>query len=592
MVKEIFDRPTDDRDQRIRALEQTLESLRSDSEVAHVLLGLSAALAEVRTVEETLEKTVKMVPELCGADRCFAVTWDDLNHRFDIKAESGFDEELSRKLHELATLEDGFPLLGRALADRTPLLVGDVVEEGGVDPERAKSRRLGALIGLPLLRWGENFGGLGVEFEHPKQFGPKDAALARGIARQVGVALANARRFNLLQSLRAFGLSVGAQLSLATVVLQTARGAGNLLGGDAAQVYFLDAEKNDLVAASGYGLLPATAERVNRLDLASEPWAALARGEPVWAPDLGDLFDEPEGPASAVLAGIPGAEASLTGAVAVFFKRSVSVGSDETEALNVLAAQAGTALENAQRFERQRRVARSLQQGLMSMEVPEIEEWDFGAIYEAASSDAEVGGDFYDVFEVSERRVALVVGDVSGKGAEAAAQTAMAKYMLRAFAIRNPAPASVLFHLNNALVRGLPEESFTTALYALLDPHDECIQLALAGHPPAMIYRAATKEVERIQPEGPIVGAFPDQQYDAVTLALHEGDIFLAYTDGLPETRKGEELFGRRRIVQSLTRHAGSSSAKELARRVYEDAASFGTVSDDTVVFAVIYRAG
>ena len=591
MVKDVFDPRTDDRDQRIRALEQTLESLRSDSEVAHVLLGLSAALAEVRTVEETLEKTVKMVPELCGADRCFALTWDELNNRFDIKAEAGFDEGLSGQLHELATREDGFPLIGRALRERTPLLIGDVVEEGGIAPDRAENRRLGALIGLPLVRWGENFGGLGVEFEHPKQFGPKDAALARGIARQVGVALANARRFNLLQSLRAFGLSVGAQLSLATVVLQTARGAGTLLGGDAAQLYFLDAEKNDLVAASGYGLLQSTAEKVNRLDLSSEPWAALTRGETVWAPDLGGLFDDESGPASAVLAGIPGPEASLSGAVAVFFKRSVSVGSDETEALNVLAAQAGTALENAQRFERQRRVARSLQQGLMSMDVPEIKEWDFGAVYEAASSDAEVGGDFYDVFEVSERRVALVVGDVSGKGAEAAAQTAMAKYMLRAFAIRNPAPASVLYHLNNALLRGLPEESFTTALYALLDPHDRCIQLALAGHPPATIYRAKTKEAERIQPEGSIVGAFADEQYDAVTLQLQEGDVFLAYTDGLPETRKGEELYGRRRIVESLTRHADGVGAKELARRIYDDAAAFGTVSDDTVVFAVIFKA-
>lgn len=591
MVKEIFDPQTDDRDQRIHALEQTLDSLRADSEVAHVLLGLSAALAEVRTVEETLEKTVKIVPELCGADRCFAVTWDDVNNRFDIKAESGFEEELADKLQELATQEDGFPLISRALAERTPLLVGDVVDDGGIDPDRAEARRLGAFIALPLVRWGENFGGLGVEFEHAKQFGAKDAALARGVARQVGVALANARRFNLLQSLRAFGLSVGAQLSLATVVLQTARGAGSLLGGDAAQVYFLEAEKNNLVAASGYGLLQATAEKVNRLDLASEPWAALTRGETVWVPEFDDLFDADEGPASAVLAGIPGPEASLAGAVAVFFKRSVSVGSDETEALNVLAAQAGTAIENAQRFERQRRVARSLQQGLMSMEVPEIREWDFGAIYEPASSDSEVGGDFYDVFEVSERRVALVVGDVSGKGAEAAAQTAMAKYMLRAFAIRNPAPASVLFHLNNALVRGLPEESFTTALYALLDPNDECIQLALGGHPPAMIYRAGSGEVDRIEPEGAIVGAFADQQYDAVTLEIHEGDVFLAYTDGLPETRKGEELYGRRRIVESLTRHTGSPSAKELARRVYEDAAAFGTVSDDTVVFAVIYRA-
>src|SRR3712207_6796746 len=127
MVKEILDPETDDRDERIRALEQTLESLRAESEVAHVLLGLSAALAEVRTVEETLDKAVRMVPELCGADRCFAATWDAVNGRFEIKAEAGFDEEQSALLHELAEIEDGFPLIGQALAEKTPLLVGDVI---------------------------------------------------------------------------------------------------------------------------------------------------------------------------------------------------------------------------------------------------------------------------------------------------------------------------------------------------------------------------------------------------------------------------------------------------------------------------------
>ena len=587
MVKEIFDPATDDRDDRIRALEHTLESLRADSEVAHVLLGLSAALAEVRTVEDTLEKAVRMVPELCGADRCFAVTWDDLNERFEIKAEAGFDEEQSRLLHRLAEEDDGLPVIAQSLNERTPMLVADVVAEGGLDPKRAEERGIAAMIGLPLLRWGENFGGLGVEFGHPKQFGPKDAALARGIARQVGVALANARRFNLLQSLRAFGLSVGAQLALATVVLQTARGAGNLLAGDAAQVYFLDAQHDSLVAGTGYGLRAESSETLARLDLSLEPWAALTRGETVWVPELQDVLGADEGPSCAVLAGIPGSKGALIGAVAVFFKRSVSVGSDETEALNVLAAQAGTAIENAQRFERERRVARSLQQGLMSMEVPDLKSCEFGAVYEAASSDSDVGGDFYDVFEVPDHRVALVVGDVSGKGAEAAAQTAMAKYMLRAFAIRNPAPASVLFHLNNALVQGLPEDRFTTALYALLEPEKRRIQVALGGHPPAMVFRAETGEVDRIQPDGAIIGAFPDQQYDSITLDLRDDDVFLAYTDGLPETRSGEELYGRRRIVASLQRHARGVSAKELVRRIYDDAAAFGTVIDDTVVFAL-----
>ena len=588
MVKEILDPDTGDRDDRIRALEQTLESLRAESEVAHVLLGLSAALAEVRTVEETLDKTVRMVPELCGAERCFAATWDGVNGRFEIKAEAGFDDEASALLHELAEIEDGFPLIGQALAEKTPLLVGDVIADGRIPRERATARKVGAVIGLPLLRWGENFGALGIEFLHPRRFGAKDAALARGIARQVGVALANARRFNLLQGLRAFGLLVGTQASLPSVISTTAHAAGDLLGGDGATLYFLDSQHDDLVAASGYGL-GLGSEKLSRIGLSVEPWDALSRGETV-SVQLRETLEDDDIPSCGVYAGIPGLEAPLVGAVAVYFSRSAAVGTDEVEALNVLAAQAGTAIENVRRFERQRRVARSLQSGLMTTETPDMKRCQFGAVYEAASSDSDVGGDFFDLFELPDNRVGLVVGDVSGKGAEAAAQTAMAKYMLRAFALRNPAPASVLFHLNNALVQGLPEDRFTTVLYGLLHPEDRCVQIALGGHPAALVYRAASQEVEIVAPEGSILGAFEEQQFDSAVVDLEEGDVLLAFTDGLLETRSDEELYGRDRIAQSLVRHAHNPDAKALARAIYDDAAAFGNVSDDTVVFAVTCR--
>lgn len=587
MVKEFVDPVTDDKDERIRALEQTLESLRADSEVAHVLLGLSAALAEVRTVEETLEKAVRVVPELCGADRCFAATWDHINEHFVIRAHSGYDEAGKAVIYDIAKMEGGFPLLGEALTSPSPLLVGDVRADGRVDDEQIRRRRLGAYIGMPLLRWGEGFGGLGVEFSHSKQFGPKDAALARGIARQVGVALANARRFNLLQGLRAFGLKVGARLSLASVVSEIAKGARNLLEGEGAVVYFLDTQHHGLVSSGTYGLLPSTTEKLNRLDLDVSPWSELEGGETVIVPDLREAIGDEEAPSFGVVAGIPGSEAPLLGAVAVFFKTSVGIGHDEREALNVLAAQAGTAIENAQRFERQRRVSRSLQQGLMSTDMPTLTKCEFGAVYEAAGSESEVGGDFFDVFELSDERIALVVGDVAGKGAEAAAQTAMAKYMLRAFAMRNPAPSSVLFHLNNALVQGLSDDRFTTALYGVLDPETRNLQMALGGHPPGLVFRDATGEVEVYLPDGAIIGAFDDQQYESIDIQLESSDVFLAFTDGLPEARSGDDLYGRERIIESFKRHARGLKAEDLARRIYDDAAEFGNVSDDTVVFAL-----
>ncbi|MDQ3984943.1 MAG: SpoIIE family protein phosphatase [Actinomycetota bacterium] len=586
MVKEIS-HPKVPEESRIEALEQTLESLREDSEVAHVLLGLSAALAEVRTVEETLEKSVRLVPELCAADRCFAVSRDEMNNRFALMAQVGYDDNAAAVLESLAAAEDGFPLVAESLKTATPLLVDDVANDDRISPEHVGLRRLGALISLPLSRWGDEFGALVIEFAQPKQFGPKDAALARGIARQVGIALANARRFGLLRDLRTFGLRVGSRLSLSDVVEDTAAGAVDLLAADGALIYFLDAQAGTMVASEGRGLSEAHIEQLKYLDLDSGPWAPALEGQTVVIEDFDEATKLDTGLNTAVLLPLSGEEKSLMGALAVFFARRAILGPDEIEGFNVLGAQAATAIANAQRFERQRRVARSLQSGLMSTEMPALPGCSIGAVYEPASSQADVGGDFFDVFELNDGKVAVVVGDVSGKGAEAAAQTAMAKYMLRAFAIRNAVPASVLFHLNNALVKGFPEDRFTTALYAVLDPATHSIQLANGGHPPALVYRVATGEVEILESDGGLIGAFEDEQYGSNTIHLDPGDVLLAFTDGLTEVRNENDLYGRHRIVESLKKHAVVSDAEELSRRIYREAASFGTVWDDTVVLAL-----
>lgn len=290
--------------------------------------------------------------------------------------------------------------------------------------------------------------------------------------------------------------------------------------------------------------------------------------------DLGDAPSGADDRLSALIAPVPGGE-GMIGAIAVFFPKDYTIGPDETEALSVLAAQSSVAISNAQRFERQRIVARSLQDGLLSADMPTMAECDIGAVYEAASGEADVGGDFYDVFELTKDRFALVVGDVSGKGAEAAAQTAIAKYMLRAFAMRDPSPSSVLFHLNNALVRGYGEDRFATAVYGLFDSKAHSATIAVAGHPSPLVYRADGEEIEVVEAEGSLLGVFEDQQYQSKTFDLYPGDVFLVYTDGLTEARgegDSKELYGRSRVEDSLTRHCTGGSAAEIARRVFQDA--------------------
>lgn len=595
MVKEISpDVPADGSpgepradERRIRELEESLDALREDAEVAHVLLGLSGVFAEVRSVEDTIELAVSTVCDVFGAARCCALGADESKGGFEVLACSGYTDDSLRSLREMAALPDGLPLMREALRDGVPIFVTDADRD-----ERLKGQlhilSSASFIALPLIRWGEQFGGVAIEFDERRAFGDKDLALARGITRLLGVALVNARRFSMLASLRSFGLSVARKLSLASVIEDVAWGGVELLSGDLAKVYFLDATHESLVEAGGYADEPERETPLARIDLHAEPWTNLLQGRAVVVPNLGT----PDDPLSAVAAPIPGDLSPILGAVLVFFRRKLASSPEELEALSVLATQAGMAVENANRFERQRQVARSLQQGLLSTEMPVLEHIEVAAIYEPASGDKDIGGDFYDMFVLPEGCYGLAVGDVSGKGAEAAARTAMVKYMMRAFATADSSPSAVLHSLNDALTRDLEAERFATLVYGVLDPVALEFTVGRAGHPPPLIYRAAEGTVEALEDplEGPVLGCLEDQVYNDLTFALAPGDVFVLYTDGLIEARSETAFYGRRRVEEAVRKYAGQLTMAELARKLYQEAYDFGTVGDDTVVFALRHK--
>jgi GAF domain-containing protein len=594
MVKEIAGVPGHPAaDDRIAELERTLDSLREDSEVAHVLLGLSGVLAEVRSVEETLDLAVQTVSGVFTADRCFAVTYTGESPGLRVLAHDGFDADGVKRLRRLAESTIGLPVMRSALEHGHPVFVEDATKEPLLSAQETSERGLGAFVALPLVRWGEEVAGLGIEFAKPRTFGSKETAMARGITRLLGVALVNSRRFNMLASLRSFGLSVARKLSLSSVIEDVAWGAVELLSGDSARVYFLDATHESLVEAGAYTdrsskkAHSGEEEPLSRIDLHEEPWSGLMTGQAVVATNVGTEGD----PISVVAAPIPGEQAPILGAVVVFFRRRLASSPEEVEALNVLAGQAGMAVENANRFERQRQVARSLQEGLLSTEMPEMKSCTVAAVYEPASGDKDIGGDFYDVFELSDGRYGVAVGDVSGKGAEAAARTVMVKYMMRAFAAGDPSPGPVLAQLNDALARELDPDRFATLVYGVLDPKALKFTIARAGHPPPMLFRHETQTVEAMEHvEGTVLGAFEGQTYMEADFSLAPGDVFLLYTDGLIEARSDEGFYGRRRIEVALKKFGADLSMQDLTKRLYKEAADFGTIGDDTVIFALQCR--
>src|SRR5919106_1684835 len=547
----------------LEELEQTLAALREDAEVAHVLLGLSSTLAEFRSWKETLQTAVRIVPELLGADRCFAATLD--RGSMIVNAHYGYTDEELREVKSFAEDPDSLHVLRQALDERRPIFVEDTASESKIEPLEASARGIKSIAAIPLFPLGEVFGGLKVEFDRPRRFTSKGESLSQGIVRQLSVALVNARRFTLLEGLRNFGLRIGGRISLEGVARETAEGASELLSGDGAALYLMETATSQLVAAATHGVTPAP-ELYARIDASAEPWSGLHEGETVLLSSSGtELPIDRTTPVAVVATPIIGPNALIHGAVAVFFNRSLTLSAEETEALRVLAAQSAMAIDKAL-----------------------LPGYHVGTVFEPASDEVDIGGDFYDVFDLGEGSFGIVVGDVSGKGAEAAAQTAQVKYVLRAFASRNQAPSSVIFHLNNALTKGFNDDRFATVMYAVLDSNTRACHIALGGHPPPLIFHSRTGEVEQIPLAGSILGAFPDVQFDQVRIELAPNDALVAYTDGLIETRHEDELYGIDRARRAVARLAPGRGAAELARALFEEARRFGRVADDTAVLVTL----
>jgi serine phosphatase RsbU (regulator of sigma subunit) len=256
--------------------------------------------------------------------------------------------------------------------------------------------------------------------------------------------------------------------------------------------------------------------------------------------------------------------------------------------LEDLARIASLAIENALLEQRERRVARTLQDSLLPRRLPSIPGLEAGARYLAGGEGTVVGGDVYDLFPV-EDEWALVVGDVCGKGAEAAALTAMVRYTIRAEVVHHASPGEVLRLLNAAILRQDVDSRFCTVLHgrARVVPGGARLVLASAGHP-APLVRRADATVETVRCSGPLLGVIPTVEPEDVTVDLAPGDALVCFTDGVTESRGPTGMFGDERLHELL---AGTQDdgADALADRVVEAVLEFqgGRTTDDVAVLVL-----
>jgi PAS domain S-box-containing protein len=266
-----------------------------------------------------------------------------------------------------------------------------------------------------------------------------------------------------------------------------------------------------------------------------------------------------------------------------------TLGEDDLVVATALAARAGLHIENARLYNERSAMADTLQRGLLA--IPGI---DIATRYRPADNQALVGGDFYDVFASGEGAWTAVIGDVAGKGAEAASLTAMARHTLYATALDEPSPARNLELLNEAMLRRTAPDAFCTVIVARLCPGDggTAITLATGGHPPPLVLHADGR-VESVELRGTLVGALRPARFADYELALADGDLLLLYTDGAIELRRHDLAFGEQQLAQVLRETAGQPAERvvdALDRRIRE--LQGGAARDDVALVVVAATGG
>jgi serine phosphatase RsbU (regulator of sigma subunit) len=258
--------------------------------------------------------------------------------------------------------------------------------------------------------------------------------------------------------------------------------------------------------------------------------------------------------------------------------------------VTLLAGRVALALDNAglfsdlERSERERtEIAETLQRGLLPPPLPHIPGWSVAATYRPAGAENEIGGDFYDAFRIAGGWM-VVIGDVTGRGAKAAAVTAHARYTLRTAAALTGDPVVALRTLNRELLARQGTALCSVAAMAFSEDPAEPVRLAVAGHPPPLLVDG--DRVTEVTSPAPVLGAFTDEAWTLESTRVVPGQQLVVVTDGVTETGADGERFGEERLRAQLE---GVSSPALASQRIEGALHEFagGTLDDDAAILAI-----
>jgi PAS domain S-box-containing protein len=593
------------------------QELTDQLEDATKLLQLSGRLSVSLDLQSVLDEVLASVVALQGADTGVLRLHEPETDELVVAASLGVGEEY---LEILGRVPARAGVWGRAFAEGRPFISEDVETDPAFEGFRQAARAGGyrAVYTSPLItRRGEIIGTLATHFREPRKPSDRELRLIELYALEASDVIDNARLYReakLTQERLEFLSEASRILSGSLDYNRTLRHLTQLVVPRLADWCSIDVKEEDGTIRQ-VGVAHADPEKVK--------WALELQKKyppdpdaPTGAPNVirtGQAELLPEVPEELIEAAIGDdeelrrivdeigfysvmvvpltARGRTLGALSMITTKESGkrYGPRDLAFAEELARRAGQGVDNARLYSEQRHIARTLQSSLLPPELPAIGGVEVAAVYRAAGEGTEVGGDFYDVFETSRDEWAMVMGDVCGKGPEAAAVTGLARYTIRAAAMREQDPSSILAILNDAIRRQRSDMRFATVAYARMVRRNGVVEVEVAcgGHPLPLVLRK-DGTVQSVGRPGTLLGIFEDAELADDHATLEPGDAFVLYTDGISQERAPGGGLTEQDLGERLAKTAGLPPDEIAERLVATTAGEDPSETRDDVAVLVL----
>ncbi len=348
---------------------------------------------------------------------------------------------------------------------------------------------------------------------------------ARAVGDEIALALDNAyfyqralARAANLETIFRISQAVGSSLQINVVLNRVLDVVQKILSADAVVLMSYDSGARSLTTVMGRGVLPAALLHL-QVDAGEDiPGQVYQRGEPVAVRDLNASLDgvariAADAELRSLLAVPLLARGRSIGVLMVFAADAGAFTDEDMNTLQTFASQAALAIDTARLYSREHEVASVLQASILPEGLPEFAEVSAGSVYAPAGGEAEIGGDYYDLFRGRDGAIWFAIADVCGKGVYAATKTSMIKYVVRALAMAGMGPARILGEINDMISETGDPSDIVTLWVGRFEAETGSLRFADGGHPPGLLQRA-DGSTERLEVTGPLLGAVAGAPYD------------------------------------------------------------------------------